>query len=199
MPARKAKKKPDDLEASRVKDVLTIDDGEEEQPDSESFEEENGGGNSEASYDEEGDDEGEGTALTSFMYSKPVKEGICAIVYRKDPIQFLLIKNARTGEWSCPSGGIMEGETEVDALHRELIGTVGVSRYLSRPTNLIMEFTYKYTNLPGRQKVYLVEVDQNTNVYAGPGITEITWAGRDQLYQFIKYQELRRVLENLAL
>ena len=185
-------------EASQIKDVLTVDDGE-EQPDTESFEEEEEENGEAGEGDEEGEEDGDGAAPTSFMYSKPVKEGICAVVYRRDPLQFLLVRNARTGEWSCPSGGIMEEETEEGALHRELFNSVGVSRYGFKPTNLIMEFTYKYTNLPGRQKIYMVEVDQNTNVYAGPGLTEVAWAGRDQLYQFIKYQELRRVLENIAL
>ncbi|HLC45416.1 MAG TPA: hypothetical protein VJI67_00925, partial [archaeon] len=59
-------------------------------------------------------------------------------------------------------------------------------------------FVYSGTGELGHQRVFLVEVPANTQVYNGPGITGVQWIQREEFYQFIEYEELRRLLENLA-
>ena len=124
--------------------------------------------------------------------------GVCCVAYRRNPLFFLVVQSQRSGKWSCPSTRLLPGEEPAKAVKRELLGETGITDYKAKDTGVHLNFVYSGTGELGHQRVFLVEVPANTQVYNGPGITGVQWIQREEFYQFIEYEELRRLLENLA-
>ena len=120
------------------------------------------------------------------------------IVYRWAPkLEYLILKRSPEdgGWWQPITGHIEPGETEMDALRRELDEEVGISKtkYVS---GQIYTYDYEMPDGKGRDMVYMVEVAADQAITLSAEHVQYEWATLEAALERLKYagnkESLRR-------
>ena len=114
-----------------------------------------------------------------------VREGVFAVIYKKNPLRFLIVKNARTQKYSFVSGMKEEKETLDNTLKREVKEEVGLDISTIRKTGVYHQFPYEGTNDIGMEKVYLIEVKPDAEIQKGD-VLDALWVSEDQLKMYFE-------------
>ncbi len=126
------------------------------------------------------------------------KEKSCgALVYRKhgDKLQLLILRHRMGGHWSFPKGHVEEGETEVQTALREVKEETGLSIQLFEG----FREQVSYSPRPGIKKdvVYFLGFAQDSRTKRQEEeISEIRWIDLDQTYQYLTYENDRRLIQS---
>ena len=123
-----------------------------------------------------------------------------AIIFRRngDTIEYLLLKRLpdRNGFWQPVTGGLEEGETRTEALHREIEEETGIKN-LIRVIEGLYYFEFSDPNL-NQEYVYGVEVSSTEEVVLdGKEHSEYRWCGIKDALQLLSWKENKEALEKL--
>jgi 8-oxo-dGTP pyrophosphatase MutT (NUDIX family) len=123
-----------------------------------------------------------------------------AIIFRinSSRIEYLMLKRLpeRNGFWQPVTGGMEEGETRDEALHREIGEETGIEN-LVRVIEDIYCFEFSDPNL-NKEYVYGVEVSATEKVVLdGKEHSEYRWCGIQEALQLLHWKENKEALENL--
>lgn len=126
------------------------------------------------------------------------KEKSCgAIVYRKqgDRLQLLILRHRMGGHWSFPKGHVEEGETEVQTALREVKEETGLNIELYDG----FREQVSYSPRPGIKKdvVYFLGFAKDSRtIRQEEEISEIRWIDLDQTYNYLTYENDRRLIQS---
>jgi 8-oxo-dGTP pyrophosphatase MutT (NUDIX family) len=123
-----------------------------------------------------------------------------AIIFRRNSntIEYLLLKRLpeRNGFWQPITGGMEEGETREEALHREIREETGIEN-LVRVIKDIYYFEFSDPNL-NKEYVYGVEVaSTEVIVLDRKEHNEYKWCGIKDALQLLSWKENKEALEKL--
>jgi 8-oxo-dGTP pyrophosphatase MutT (NUDIX family) len=123
-----------------------------------------------------------------------------AIIFRRNSktIEYLLLKRLpeRNGFWQPVTGGLEEGETRTEALHREIKEETGIKN-LIRVIEGLHYFEFSDPNL-FQEYVYGVEVPSTEEVVLdGKEHSEYKWCGIKDALQLLYWKENKEALEKL--
>jgi len=123
-----------------------------------------------------------------------------AIIFRRngDTVEYLLLKRLpdRNGFWQPVTGGLEEGETRTEALHREIKEETGIKN-LIRVIESLHYFEFSDPNL-FQEYVYGVEVPSTEEVVLdGKEHSEYKWCGIKDALQLLYWKENKKALEKL--
>ena len=123
-----------------------------------------------------------------------------AIIFRRNSsrIEYLLLKRLpeRNGFWQPITGGMEEGETREEALHREIREETGIEN-LVRVIKDIYYFEFSDPNL-NQEYVYGVEVaSTEVIVLDRKEHNEYKWCGIKDALQLLYWKENKEALEKL--
>ena len=126
-----------------------------------------------------------------------MREGVCIIVYKDNPLQFLAIETSRTGIHSFVAGGIEKGESAIDAVKQELKEEVGLVPINIKDTGL--DFTFDYKNAwfakKGHQKVFLVKVANDAQVVLDKEVKAYRWLDKEGILEYIDNPVLKDIFK----
>lgn len=135
------------------------------------------------------------------IFSKKIREGICAfIVRKKENWQILILESTRGYKYTL-SGGLEEGEDYIDALNRELWEEIGlkksdIEKVIELP--FVNEFEYR-PGLKGKQKCFLLIVKPDIKLGISKEVKDSYWIDYDpdlEPYSFINVNELAKKLKH---
>jgi 8-oxo-dGTP pyrophosphatase MutT (NUDIX family) len=122
-----------------------------------------------------------------------------AIVFRKnDKIEYLLLKRLpeKNGFWQPITGGLEEGETQMEALSREIEEETGIKNLL-RVIEGLYYFEFFDPNL-NKEYVYGVEVSAEEKVVLdGKEHSEYRWCSIQNALQLLHWKENKEALTKL--
>ena len=123
-----------------------------------------------------------------------------AIIFRRngDTVEYLLLKRLpdRNGFWQPVTGGLEEGETQTEALRREIKEETGIKN-LIRVIEDLYYFEFSNPNL-NQEYVYGVEVSSTEEVVLdGREHSEYRWCGIKDALQLLYWKENKEALEKL--
>jgi len=123
-----------------------------------------------------------------------------AIVFRKncDGIEYLLLKRLpeRNGYWQPITGGLEEGETQIEALSREIKEETGIENLL-RVIEGLYYFEFSDPNL-NKEYVYGVEVSPKEEIVLdGKEHSEYRWCSVQDALQLLHWKENKEALAKL--
>lgn len=123
-----------------------------------------------------------------------------AIIFRINSgrIEYLLLKRLpeRNGFWQPVTGGVEEGESRDEALHREIMEETGIEN-LVRVIEDIHYFEFSDPNL-NKEYVYGVEVVATEKVmFDGKEHSEYRWCHIQEATQLLHWKENKEALEKL--
>src|SRR5437868_14130095 len=90
------------------------------------------------------------------------RRGVCGIFLATNGLVLLGERAEQPGQWQFPQGGMEEGETIVEALHREMDEEVGIRKIeILRQTEEFIAYNFpeglfKNTHFIGQQHIYFV-------------------------------------------
>lgn len=126
------------------------------------------------------------------------KEKSCgALVYRKagDKLQLLILRHRMGGHWSFPKGHVEKGETETETALREVKEETGLSIELFDGFREMVT----YSPRPGIKKdvVYFLGFARDSRTTRQEEeISEIRWIDLDQTYDYLTYDNDRRLIKS---
>lgn len=126
------------------------------------------------------------------------KEKSCgALVYRKagDKLQLLILRHRMGGHWSFPKGHVEKGETETETALREVKEETGLSIELFDGFREMVT----YSPRPGIKKdvVYFLGFARDSRTTRQEEeISEIRWIDLDQTYNYLTYDNDRRLIKS---
>jgi dATP pyrophosphohydrolase len=137
------------------------------------------------------------TATSTFM-RLPVQ--IEAIIFRRNDskIEYLLLKRVpeRNGFWQPVTGGLEEGETQKEALCREIREETGIKN-LVRVIEGLYYFEFSDPNL-NQEYVYGVEVSPTEKIVLdGEEHSEYRWCSFQGALQLLRWKENKAALRKL--
>ena len=131
------------------------------------------------------------------------------ILFRKveGRIEYLLLKTTPEREdfWQPVTGGLEEGETEVEALRREVSEETGIRNFVRIIEN-VDYFEYPdahFINIKGydfiTEYVFGVEVDQNERIVIdGKEHSQFKWCSFQEALELLKWNENKKALSRLS-
>jgi 8-oxo-dGTP pyrophosphatase MutT (NUDIX family) len=135
---------------------------------------------------------------SSYFMRLPIQ--VEAIVFRRNGsvIEYLLLKRQpeRNGFWQPVTGGVEEGETLEEALHREVTEETGIKDIVAMIQNLhYFEFSDPNRN---QEYVYGVEVSSSEKVvHDQKEHSEHRWCSFPEALQLLHWKENKEALEKL--
>jgi len=119
-----------------------------------------------------------------------------ALVYRRqgDKLQLLILRHRMGGHWSFPKGHVESGETEVQTALREVKEETGLTIRLFEG----FREQVAYSPRPGIKKdvvYFLGFAEDSRTTPQEEEISEIRWIDQDQTYQFLTYDNDRRLVQ----
>jgi 8-oxo-dGTP pyrophosphatase MutT (NUDIX family) len=123
-----------------------------------------------------------------------------AIIFRRNGslVEYLLLKRLpdKNGFWQPVTGGLEEGETRIEALHREIGEETGIKN-LVRVIEDLHCFEFSDPDL-NKEYVYGVEVSPTEEVVLdGKEHSEYRWCGIQEALQLLHWKENKEALEKL--
>lgn len=126
-------------------------------------------------------------SVSSRTYPDRPIVGVGAVVLRGR--QVLLVRRASDplrGQWSLPGGMLELGETLREAVQREVLEETGLR---VRVDNVLEVFESIIPDADGRTQFHYVLIDflchtQSDEPRAGSDVSEVAWAGVDELQRF---------------
>lgn len=123
-----------------------------------------------------------------------------AIIYRKNisTLEYLLLKRLpeRNGFWQPVTGGLETGETQTEALYREIREETGIGK-LVRVIEGLHYFEFSDPNL-NQEYVYGVEVSPTEDVVLdGKEHSQYKWCSFREALQLLHWKENKEALERL--
>jgi dATP pyrophosphohydrolase len=123
-----------------------------------------------------------------------------AIIFRRNgnKIEYLLLKRIpeRNGFWQPVTGGVEEGETRKEALHREIREETGVKNVITVIEGLHY-FEFSDPNL-NQEYVYGVEVSPSEEIVLdGKEHSEYRWSSFEEALQLLNWKENKEALRRL--
>jgi dATP pyrophosphohydrolase len=123
-----------------------------------------------------------------------------AIIFRKcgSKVEYLLLRRTpeRNGFWQPVTGGVEEGETRMEALHREIREETGVKNVLTVIEDLF-HFEFSDPN-PTDEYVYGVEVSPSDEiVFDREEHTDYRWCSFREALQLLTWEENKTALRRL--
>lgn len=104
--------------------------------------------------------------------SQQVRNCVTAVIYDKAHTPFFLImkRKLRWEGWEFPKGGIEAGESEIDALKREIFEETGLQKFtiVKKLENVKKEFI-GVNGILNRHAVYMIESNMNIPVHLPKG------------------------------
>lgn len=113
--------------------------------------------------------------------------------------KFLVLKRAEDhgGFWQSITGGVKEGEGQIEALKRELQEETGIIEY-RQIINLKYSFSFCLPQLGQlTENVYAVEVRPETEIILSHEHTEFRWLSFEESLTLIKYDSNKEGLRKL--
>ncbi len=123
-----------------------------------------------------------------------------AIIFRKrgKEIEYLLLKRLpeRNGFWQPVTGGLEEGETRTQALHREVYEETGVEDVIGIIDSLYyFEFSDPH---PNQEYVYGVEISPSKDIVLdGEEHSEYRWCSFQEALRLLHWKENKEALRRL--
>lgn len=135
------------------------------------------------------------------MATKDRTSQINCIVFKKESneYKFLLLKRRedRGGFWQAITGGVKQGEQDIEAVIRELQEETGIINY-KRLLNLNYFFSF---NLPQFgdlvENCYAVEISLETEIIMSAEHTEYKWLGLNEIIDLLKYEANKEAFRRL--
>jgi len=120
-----------------------------------------------------------------------------ALIYRKQGgrLQLLILRHRMGGHWSFPKGHVEQGETEIETALREVKEETGLTIELF---NGFRE-QVTYSPRPGIKKdvVYFLGFARDSRTTRQEEeISEIRWINLDQTYNYLTYDNDRRLIQS---
>jgi len=135
------------------------------------------------------------------MATKDRRSQINCIIFKKESndYKFLLLKRRedRGGFWQAITGGVKGGETDTEAVKRELQEETGITNY----TRLInLDYCYSFS-LPQYgdlvENCYAIEISPETEIVMSPEHTEYKWLSLDEAIGLLKYEANREAFRKI--
>lgn len=136
------------------------------------------------------------------------RRGVCGIFLSKDGLVLLGERAEQPGQWQFPQGGMEDGETIVEALHREMDEEVGIRKLaIIRQTEEFIAYNFpdglfKNTHFIGQQHIYFV-LDGSTikaeSIKARDEFARFAWFTPQEAYNCIVHWKKGAYLEALGL
>ena len=131
-------------------------------------------------------------------------KGITAVVYDKmDKPYFLILKRVKGWEgWEFPKGRLKEGESELDAVKREVFEETGLPRFkiVKKLENIKKEFIDKENNLH-IHSIYLIEASMNIpiNIHDNQDTEHSTylWTDAESTMSKLTWDENKEILKKV--
>ncbi|MCW4052701.1 MAG: NUDIX domain-containing protein, partial [Candidatus Bathyarchaeota archaeon] len=102
----------------------------------------------------------------------------------------------RNGFWQPVTGGVEEGETRKEALHREIMEETGVKNVLTVIEDLF-HFEFSDPNL-NHEYVYGVEISSSAEIVLdGKEHSEFRWCSFQEALQLLSWEENKTALRRL--
>lgn len=135
------------------------------------------------------------------MATKDRISQINCIVFKKENNEhkFLLFKRRedRGGFWQAITGGVKQGEQDIEAVKRELQEETGIAGYI-RLINLNYFFSFnlpKYGDLT--ENCYAVEISPETEIIMSVEHTEYKWLSLSEVIKLLKYEANKEAFRRL--
>jgi mutator protein MutT len=142
--------------------------------------------------------------------SMQTRDGALAIIFTRDPLRFLVVRNPKSRRYSFVAGGREKGESYEDAAIREIReeASLAVKKEMLMETGIFNEFVWKgWTTgetISSKQKVFLVEVSDPNKVAPGD-VLEALWLSEKDLKKRITrvglltlFKKLKKILKGKA-
>ncbi len=129
----------------------------------------------------------------------PERKAILAIVYR-NPDSFLIVKT-KGNNVVFVTGGIDKGETEKEAVIREILEESGIDiqREQIKKLPFTNKFTYKQGFLKGissKQNVYLIKVNEDVKVCSKTSdVVWVKWMTKDEVKKSLTFDHIKKIFE----
>jgi len=125
-----------------------------------------------------------------------LRKEVQAVIFAKE--SFLLIKKydaALNGfHWRLVKGGIEKGESETNALRREISEEVGLKNI--ELVDKIYNYMYTFRDIKNKVSVYLVNADLNEKVkLSEEAIIDFVWENSETAIKKLKWEEERNALK----
>ncbi len=136
--------------------------------------------------------------------NREVRKAVTAVIYDKmHTPYFLILKRSKNWEgWEFVKGGIKEGETEEDAVKREIIEETGLQKFkiIKKIANVKKEFVGVGDKL-NIHSIYLVESNMNIPIHVPQGENKehstYLWADVDSVKSKLTWENDKEILEKV--
>ncbi len=123
-----------------------------------------------------------------------------AVIFRRcgSKVEYLLLRRTpeRNGFWQPVTGGVEEGETRKEALHREIREETGAKNVLTVIEDLF-DFELSDPN-PSHEYVYGVEISPSDEIVLdGKEHSEYRWCSFQEALQLLAWEENKTALRRL--
>ncbi len=113
--------------------------------------------------------------------------------------KFLLLHRSNEDLWECPKGHIEEGETDNDAIKRELFEETRISDFslINKIGLLQFEFIRKLSGTVKKREItYYHLKTSNKMVVVSSEHDDFLWVSRKELFEKLKFEDIRDLLMN---